>query len=44
MTNVVVGLARRGRAMEAKDRERLVDLRLNCLEEAPTGSREGVAP
>lgn len=35
MTDVVVELAQRGRALEPKDRERLVDLLLDSLEDAP---------
>lgn len=35
MTDVVVALAQRGRALLAKDRERLVDLLLDSLEDAP---------
>lgn len=35
MTDVVVDLARRGRALAPEDRERLVDLLLDSLEEAP---------
>lgn len=35
MTDVVAELAQRGRALEPKDRERLVDLLLDSLEHAP---------
>lgn len=35
MVDVVVELAQRGRALEPKDRERLVDLLLDSLEDAP---------
>jgi len=35
MADLVVELAQRGRALEPKDRERLVDLLLDSLQDAP---------
>jgi len=42
MTDLVVELAQRGRALEAKDRERLVDLLLDSLDDAPDPAVEEV--